>query len=62
MSEEMEKSLEQVAEDSVEVVSDEVLSDAEVSEDQVTEAESATENENAHWRWCFAIESFSCAR
>ena len=34
MSEEMEKSLEQVAEDSVEVVSDEVLSDAEVSEDQ----------------------------
>ena len=56
MSEEMEKSLELVAEDSTEVVSDEVLSDAEVSEDQVTEAESATENENAHW---YVVHTYS---
>ena len=56
MSEEMEKSLEQVAEDSVEVVSDEVLSDAEVSEDQAAEAESATENENAHW---YVVHTYS---
>ena len=38
MSEEMEKSLELVAEDSTEVVSDEVLSDAETSAEQVTDA------------------------
>jgi transcriptional antiterminator NusG len=56
MSEEMEKSLEQVAEDSVEVVSDEVLSDAEVSEGQMAEAESATENENAHW---YVVHTYS---
>ena len=56
MSEEMEKSLEQVAEDSVEVVSDEVLSDAEVSEDQTAGAESATENENAHW---YVVHTYS---
>ena len=56
MSEEMEKSLEQVAEDSVEVVSDEVLSDAETSAEQVTDAEGATENENAHW---YVVHTYS---
>ena len=50
MSEEMEMSLEQVAEDSA------VVSDVEVSADQVADAENATENENAHW---YVVHTYS---
>ena len=57
MSEEMEKNLEQTAEDSAEVVSDEVLSDAEATEDQDSAAvQAATENENAHW---YVVHTYS---
>ena len=50
MSEEMEMSLEQVAEDSA------VVSDVEISADQVADAENATENENAHW---YVVHTYS---
>lgn len=50
MSEEMEMSLEQVAEDSA------VVSDVEVSADQAADAENATENENAHW---YVVHTYS---
>ena len=57
MSEEMEKNLEQTAENSAEVVSDEVLSDAEASADQETAApQAAIENENAHW---YVVHTYS---
>ncbi|MBQ7614431.1 MAG: transcription termination/antitermination factor NusG [Butyrivibrio sp.] len=57
MSDEMEKNLEQGVEDSAEVVSDEVVSDAEVSsnEDAVA-AEGANENENIHW---YVVHTYS---
>ena len=50
MAEEMEKSLEQVAEDSA------VVSDVEISADQAADAENATENENAHW---YVVHTYS---
>ena len=50
MSEEMEMSLEQVAEDSA------VVSDVEISADQAADAENATENENAHW---YVVHTYS---
>ena len=58
MSEEMEKSLEQVAEDSGEVVSDEVLSDADTSAENVADTENAgaSANENAHW---YVVHTYS---
>ena len=55
MSEEMEMNLEQAAENSAEVVSDEVLSDAEVPA-QETVAEGAGENENIHW---YVVHTYS---
>ena len=55
MSEEMEMNLEQAAENSAEVVSDEVLSDAEVPA-QETVAEGAGENENVHW---YVVHTYS---
>ncbi len=57
MSEEMEKNLEQTAENSAEVVSDEVLSDAEATADQeIAAPQAATENENAHW---YVVHTYS---
>ena len=57
MSEEMEKNLEQAAENSTEAVSDEVLSDTEVSDNQEAAAvESESTNENAHW---YVVHTYS---
>ncbi len=57
MSEEMEKNLEQVAENSAEVVSDEVLSGAEApSNEETVAAEGNIENENAHW---YVVHTYS---
>ena len=56
MSEEMEKNLEQAAENSAEVVSDEVLSDAETPSEEVVAAEGSGENENAHW---YVVHTYS---
>ena len=58
MSEEMEKDLEQVAESSVEAVSDEVLSDAYTSAENVADTENAgaSANENAHW---YVVHTYS---
>ncbi len=55
MSEEMEKNLEEPIENSAEVVSDEVLSDAEVSADQESGATESV-NENAHW---YVVHTYS---
>ncbi|MCR5671591.1 MAG: transcription termination/antitermination protein NusG [Butyrivibrio sp.] len=57
MSEEMEKNLEQAAENSENAVSDEVLSDAETSVNEETPlAEGAGVNENAHW---YVVHTYS---
>ena len=57
MSEEMEKNLEQPAENSAEVVSDEVLSGAEASaEAEATAADDSGVNENAHW---YVVHTYS---
>ena len=57
MSEEMEKNLEQPAENSAEVVSDEVLSGAEApAEAEATAADDSGVNENAHW---YVVHTYS---
>ena len=56
MSEEMEMNLEQAAENSAEVVSDEVLSDAEAPSEEAVTAEGSGENENAHW---YVVHTYS---
>ncbi len=57
MSEEMEKNLEQTAENSAEVVSEEVLSDTDASVDQESLASESTGiNENAHW---YVVHTYS---
>ena len=53
MSEEMEKNLEQDAQNSAEIVSDEVLSDADTS---VSEDAASSVNENAHW---YVVHTYS---
>ena len=57
MSEEMEKNLEQGAENSAEAVSDEVLSEAEASvNEEAVAQDGANENENVHW---YVVHTYS---
>ncbi len=57
MSEEMEKNLEQAAENSADTVSEEVLSDANpVNEETVETTAASQENENAHW---YVVHTYS---
>ena len=57
MSEEMEMNLEQAAENSAEVVSDEVLSETDAPvEAEVTAAEESGDNENVHW---YVVHTYS---